>query len=358
MIGLQFYPDKILQALVKELGGIRWSDQHQMAYLPNTKSNLTAVCKQFKGVAWVNFNRFLPNRPLKAGSEKPDLAYFRERKLPEGQRRCPEAYLLKLELKRYAPSTVRTYVLYFEQFINQYSAKELSTINEVDIRLYLQSLVQQGKSDSYINLAINAIKFYYETVLEMPNRYYAIERPRKQQRLPVVICKEEVLAMIACIDNIKHRAIAELLYGSGLRRSELINLKITDVDSKRMVLKIKNSKGNKDRYTLLSHRALGTLRDYYRCYRPKDHLFEGRQGGLYSAQAIVAIIKRAAAKAGIKEKVTPHTLRHSFATHLLEAGVDIRQIQVLLGHQSTKTTEIYTHVATKSLEMIKNPLDS
>ncbi len=346
MIGIKFFPDKLIQSLIKGLPNPKWSQQYNMAYIPNTKGNLGIIFNTFKGTVWINYNRFLTNRPGNTTNETVDVEWFRKRKTIPGHRLCPEAYLLKLELKKYADSTIRTYVSFFEMFINHYKEKELNTINESDIRAFLQKLIHRNVSNSYLNQAINAIKFYYEVVLGMPNRFYEIERPRKEYKLPTVIAKEEVLSIIENTNNIKHRCIVELLYGSGLRRGELLNLKLVDVDSKRMLLRVESSKGNKDRHTLLSHTALEDLRTYYREWKPKKFLFEGRKGGKYSAESVVQIVKKAARKSGIRRAVSPHSLRHSFATHLLESGVDLRQIQVLLGH-----------VATNTFKSIKNPLD-
>lgn len=234
---------------------------------------------------------------------------------------------------------------------------ELLEIDDMMIREYLQVLHQQGKSDSYINQSINAIKFYYEVVLGMPNRFYAIERPRKKKSLPKVISKKEVMGIINNTNNIKHKCIVSLLYSGGLRRGELLNLKITDIDSNRMLVRIENAKGAKDRMTLLSSKLLVDLRKYFIEYQPKYWLFEGASKKQYTATSVAKIIKRAARKAGILRNISPHILRHSFATHLLEAGTDLRYIQSLLGHSSSKTTELYTHVATKAFEKIKNPLD-
>ena len=357
MIGIKFSPDKLIQGLIKGLPNPKWSKEYNMAYIPNTKGNLGIVFNTFKGMVWINYNRFLTNRPLITKNENVDVEWFRKRKTIPEYRLCPEEYLLKLELKRYANSTVRTYVSFFEMFINHYKEKELNTIDESDIRAFLQTLIHRNVSNSYLNQAINAIKFYYEVVLGMPNRFYEIERPRKESKLPTVISKEEVLSIIESTNNIKHRCIVQLLYSSGLRRSELLNLKLIDVDSKRMLLRVEGSKGNKDRYTLLSQTALADLRMYFKEWKPKKYLFEGQTGGKYSAESVVKIVKRASAKSGTKQSVTPHVFRHSFATHLLESGVDLRQIQVLLGHGSSKTTEIYTHVATNTFKNIKNPLD-
>ncbi len=191
----------------------------------------------------------------------------------------------------------------------------------------------------------------------MPNRFYSIDRPRKEKKLPQVISKSEVMKILDNTNNLKHRCIVGLLYSAGLRRNELINLKLSDIDSNRMLIRIESGKGNKDRYSLLSNQILDDLRIYYKKWRPKKYIIEGQYGGQYSGQSIAVIVTKAAKKAGIRIRVTPHMLRHSFATHLLEAGVDLRQIQVLLGHSSSKTTEIYTHVATSTFSSIKNPLD-
>ena len=357
MIGIKFTPDKLIQNLIKGLPDPKWSQQYNMAYIPNTKANLSIVFNTFKGVVWINYNRFLSNKPVNTSNETVDVQWFRKRKTVPEYRLCPEEFLLKLELRRYANSTVKTYVTFFELFINFHKDKELKALDENDIRVFLQHLIQKKHSNSYVNQAINAIKFYYEVVLGMPNRFYEIERPRKESKLPKVISKEEILSIIENTNNIKHRCIVQLLYGSGLRRSELLNLKLDDIDSKRMLVRVVDSKGNKDRLTLLSKTALNDLRKYYTKYEPHIYLFEGKKGIKYSGASVLKIVKTAAEKARIRTTVTPHVLRHSFATHLLESGTDLRQIQVLLGHGSTKTTEIYTHVATNTFESIKNPLD-
>ena len=356
-IGIQFYTDKVIQALLKELPDIKWSNEFNMAYLPNTKSHLDMIFHIFRGVVWVNCNFFFEKDLSKNHNEPVNVEWFRKRKLKDDHRVCPEEYLDKLEIKKYANNTVKSYVSLFEAFINFYCDKELSSINDADIRTYLQKLVQESRSNSYINQSINSIKFYYEIVLGMPNRFYSIDRPRKEKKLPQVISKEEVMKILEHTNNLKHRCIVGLLYSAGLRRNELVNLKLSDIDSSRMLIRIESGKGNKDRYSLLSKQILDDLRVYYKKWKPKKYIVEGQFGGQYSGQSIAAIVTKAAEKAGIRVRVTPHMLRHSFATHLLEAGVDLRQIQVLLGHGSSKTTEIYTHVATSTFSSIKNPLD-
>ena len=194
-------------------------------------------------------------------------------------------------------------------------------------------------------------------VLGGDRKYYNIDRPFKPKKLPVVLSEEEVKRIIQSIDNLKHRCMILLIYSGGLRISELINLKISDIDSKRIMIHIKGAKGKKDRMTLLSEKVLLQLRVYFKEYKPKEYLFEGQAGGIYAARSIQTLFVHACRKAKIIKEATVHTLRHSFATHLLESGTDLRYIQVLLGHESSKTTEIYTHITTKGMDQIKSPLD-
>ncbi|MDP5082078.1 MAG: site-specific integrase [Winogradskyella sp.] len=356
-IGLQFYSDKVLNSLVKDLTDLAYSNAYSMFCLPNTKENLDSIFNLFNGVAWINTNYFFDKSNSKDLDETFDLQWFRKRQKPSNYKTCPESYLDKLEIKRYANNTVRTYVSCFEQFINYYPNKAIDDLNENDVRNYILTLIQKDWSNSYINQSINSIKFYYENVLGMPNRFYKIERPIKEKKLPIILSPSEVKALIDATNNIKHRCIVSLLYSAGLRRSEVINLKPTDIDSARMLIKVNDAKGKKDRLSLLAQSTLQDLRRYYKAYRPQHYLFEGQKNEKYSATSIGQIITKAVAKARIKKHVTAHTLRHSFATHLLENGTDLRYIQLLLGHSSTKTTEIYTHVASNNFISIKNPLD-
>ena len=245
-IGLKFYPDKVVQTVIKRLPNPRWSNTHNMAYINSSPENLDLIYNDFKGVAWINGCYFFDKKYNLKSIQPANINDFRTRKTPKGYLKCPESFLLKLELKHYAFNSCKSYISLFEVFINHHKAKELSLINENDIRLYLQSLVQQNKSDSYINQMINSIKFYYEIVLEMPNRFYKLERPKKKQPLPKVISLEEVKALINVTNNLKHKCINSLLYSAGLRRSEILNLKLEDIDSKRMVITIIDSKINKD----------------------------------------------------------------------------------------------------------------
>jgi len=356
-IGIQYYKDKVVDALLAQMNSINWSEEFGMYYINNNSKNLSRIFKLFKGVAWINLRYFFVNKPVHEGHEKTDLQKYRLRQTTPEFKKCPEAYLKKLEIKKYAQNTCKIYIATFERFINYYPTQDMDTLNEFDINAYIQHLILAKQSDSYINISINAIKFYYELVLNMPNRFYSVERPRLQKTLPQVLDKSEVLSIIRCIKNIKHKCLISLLYSAGLRRNEIIQLKIEDINSQRMMIHIKGAKGKKDRYTILSDVLLKDLRTYYLAYKPQTFLFEGPKGQQYSPTSIRKILNKAVHKAGIRKRVTPHTLRHSFATHLLEDGVDLRYIQTLLGHSSSKTTEIYTHVAKHVLKGIKSPLD-
>lgn len=263
-----------------------------------------------------------------------------------------------LEIKRYSDSTKKMYCLYFKEFILHFKKHKIDELNKDEINDYIIKLIRYKKiSPSQQNQRINAIKFYYEKVLGRTQEYYNIERPRKVHTLPNVLSENEVFSILKATKNIKHKAILATIYSAGLRRGELINLRLQDVSFDNMMLFVRAGKGKKDRTTLLSNSNAIVLKKYMEIYKPNYWLFEGGYRKAYSASSIGSIIKKSAHKAGINKRVTPHMLRHSFATHLLEHGVDIRYIQTFLGHESTKTTEIYTHVCNRFLANIKSPLD-
>ena len=263
----------------------------------------------------------------------------------------------RLIIKRYSQSTVSTYLSCLTHFFNFHKAKDIESLSKQDILYYLESLVKKGYSKSSQNQYINSIKFYYEKFLEREKQYYFIDRPIKDKKLPIVLSKEEVQCLFNQLYNLKHKTILVLIYSCGLRISELINLKINDIDTHRMLIQIRNSKGNKDRQVQLAEQIHQLIKRYNNEYKPKQFLFNGLNSYQYSTASIQKIIKRAAIKAGIRKNVTPHTLRHSFATHLLEDGIDIRYIQTILGHSNIQTTQIYTHFSSRHLKNIKNPTD-
>ena len=304
------------------------------------------------------FSKF--NYQIESKNVNTKVTNKKEKKNYGSERKLPTEYLEKLKLKRYSENTIRTYTAAFTDFINYYAQKDLLEINEQDIKSYLLYLIEKRQvSTSFQNQVINAIKFYYEKVCggkRLP--YITIDRPLKERTLPNVLSEEEIMCIVNCIKNLKHKAIILTIYSAGLRISEVINLKIADIDSSRMAIIIKGAKGKKDRNSLLSEKLLVILRDYFKLYRPKMWLFEGQSGEQYSDSSIQTIFREACYKAKIQKKATVHTLRHSFATHLLERGTDLRYIQELLGHSSSKTTEIYTHITHKGMEQVKSPLDN
>jgi len=265
----------------------------------------------------------------------------------------------KLVAHRYSKSTQSVYMMMFKSFLNYSYPMPLHEITKQHVTWYHQKLInEKGISRSYQNQSINALKFYLEKVLGRDRMYIDLDRPKQVKSLPEVLNMDEVMRIFQACSNLKHKVILLTIYSAGLRVGELLNLKIGDIDSKHMRIWVRQGKGNKDRATTLSSQLLPLLRKYYVQYQPKTYLFEGQSGGQYTSSSIRRVLGRAVNKAGIRKKVRPHTLRHSYATHMLEQGVNLRYIQTLLGHTSPKTTEIYTHVSSRDLEEIKSPLDA
>jgi len=265
---------------------------------------------------------------------------------------------LKLTACRYSDATKRSYLAMFRAFLRHVYPLPLHHIRQQHVQHYHMMLIRERNiSRSYQNMSINAVKFYAEKVLGQDRQYIDLDRPKKIEKLPTVLSIEEVQRILKATHHLKHKAMLTTLYSAGLRMGELLNLQIGDIDSNGMRIWVREGKGVKDRLTVLSPMLLTLLRRYFLKHRPKNYLFEGPGGNAYSASSVRKILKRAVTKARIHKEVRPHTLRHSFATHLLENGTNLRYIQTLLGHTSAKTTEIYTHVSTKALEEIKSPLD-
>lgn len=342
IVKADFAFDEELIALVKTQRGVRWSQTLKCWYFSKADFNLNTFYKNFEGNAFVDYSQL---------KQQSDLIKKTTIKLPK-------EYLEHLVFKRYSQNTVKTYCSCFQKFMTHFMGRDIECLSKEDIKTFLLYLIQEKKiCPSTQNQYINAIKFYYEKVLKQPVMSFAIERPRKKKQLPNVLSKGEVYRLLSKVTNIKHRCILSLIYSAGLRRSELLDLKIHDIDSSRNLVKINGGKGNKDRQSILSEKLLDQLREYFIKYNPKKWLFEGVKEKQYSPSSLSKILSRAAKVAGIQKRVTPHMLRHSFATHLLEQGVSLRHIQVLLGHNSSKTTELYTRVSVQEIGKIKNPLD-
>jgi integrase/recombinase XerD len=270
----------------------------------------------------------------------------------------PPEYIEHLIKQRYSLSTQNNYVAQFKSFLAFITPRSAGDFDEQDIHRYMLHLINSRHvSISTQNQAINAIKFYLEKVKRGDRKVYYLDRPLKEVKLPEVLGCDEVQRILSETKNIKHRCMLMTIYSSGLRISELLNLKREDIDRGRKIILVRGGKGRKDRITILSPVLDDFLSNYCTRYAPDVYLFEGPTKHKYSARSVNKIIKRSAIKAGISKNVSAHTLRHSFATHLLERGTDLRYIQSLLGHESSVTTERYTHITKKGMDGIVSPLD-
>ena len=265
----------------------------------------------------------------------------------------------EMQIRNYSPRTIVTYcklLCHLEKELG----KSLYEITTEDFKSRLHFIItQKGVSTSTVNQLISAFKIFYVDVCQREWEDFRVKRPRREKKLPVVLSLDEVQRLISVTNNIKHRAILMLAYSAGLRLMEVLQIKPKDIDSQRMQIRVIQGKGKKDRYTILSQKTLETLRTYYKLERPTEFLFEpnGNKGKALSETTLNHIVKKSAQKAGIKKDISFHTLRHCFATHLLESGVNIRQIQQFLGHTSLKTTAIYLHVAQINTDSFTSPLD-
>lgn len=331
-IAVYFEKNEALISRIKALEGSRWSQTLGVWHLPDTFENRLKF--QIEAAP--------KNRPS-----------------PEGIRQV-EKFKKWLLSRRYSNRTINTYSEALKSFLTFYNEKPIEAITNDDvIRYNNEYILQNNLSSSYQNQMVNAIKLYFATIVESKIEMDKIHRPKREKVLPNVLSKEEVKLILNAHSNIKHKAMLSLIYACGLRCGELLSLQPVHIDSKRNIIIIKNAKGKKDRIVPLSPKILVMLRDYYVTFKPQTYLFEGNiKGQAYDDRSLQQVMKQALKKAGITKPATLHWLRHSFATHLLESGTDLRYIQELLGHNSSKTTEIYTHVSTKSIQQIKSPFDN
>ena len=262
-----------------------------------------------------------------------------------------------MEQKRYSSSTITTYLSFVRQFFARVSIAPVDITPEVISGYNHQHFIKTRKSYATQNQWINAIKLYLRVNQLNIGSLDDIERPRKQKKLPNVLSKQEVQAILEQTPNLKHRTLLMTIYGAGLRIGEALNLTVHDIRSRESLIYIRGGKGKKDRRVPLSDKLLGMLRTYYKSYRPGHYLFEGVGGGPYSNKSAAQVLGRSVKRAGIQSRVTLHTLRHSYATHLTNSGVNIQYLQEILGHNSPKTTMLYTHLSGKDISQIKSPLD-
>ena len=329
------------------------------------KAELIAPIRQLRGARW--------NPTLKSW-HVPDNKHYRDlfgltnefsvgktvlsRIVPVNQNEL-QRMVEQLKLKGYSNNTLRCYANEFAQYLYFIKDKPARYCDGNVVRDYLLHCIEELRlTESTLHSRISGIKFYYEQVLFQEKIFVEIPRPKKQSKLPKALNVYEVKRILDAAENLKHNTMLKLCYGMGLRLSEIINLKIAHIDSKTMQVLIERGKGKKDRYVNLPASILEQLRSYYLQYKPKEYLFEGQHGGPYSARSIQEVFKKSLTKARITKKVGIHSLRHSYATHLLESGTDIRFIQELLGHNDIKTTLVYTHVSDNSIRKIVSPLDN
>lgn len=344
-IGIDFDYNSEVKNYLKNLEGVRWSQTHKTFYIQFTPENRKILHQYLTAKHWDVEDHELKNQDEKIALKTtlPLAENFVSNSLNEEWSLSIQRFKRWMEQKRLIDNTVKTYVEVTTHFLKYLQRKKQMTITSKLIEAFnYEYIVQPGKSVSYQNQCINGIKKYLE-YKQQPVEFKEIRRPRKEKRLPEILSTEEIKIIMDRTVNLKHKTLLALLYSGGLRIGEAINLKLTDIDSKRMLIHIKLAKGKKDRYTLLSPSFLILLREYYKAYRPQTYLFEGQSGEQYTSSSAQQVLKKSLNLAGIKgRRITLHTLRHSFATHLLESGTDLRYIQSLLGHSSPKTTMIYT----------------
>lgn len=318
-------------ARIKQFEGARWSQSLIAWHLPDTEENRI----RFK------LKPLSHSIPSSEGIEQ------------------IEKFKQWLQSKRYSQSTINTYSEALKSFLVFYRDKAITDINNEDVIIYNnEHILKNNLSASYQNQIVNGIKLFFQTIRDTKMLVDKIHRPKRAKVLPNVLSKEEIKMILNAHSNIKHKMMLSLIYSCGLRCGELLALKPVHIDSNRNIVLLKNAKGKKDRIAPLSPKILEMLREYYKIYKPTTYLFEGTiTGEPYADKSLQQVLKKALQKTNITKPATLHWLRHSFATHLLESGTDLRYIQELLGHNSSKTTEIYTHVSTKSIQQIKSPFD-
>jgi integrase/recombinase XerD len=342
---LRFSFHSKLVALVKSIKNTYWSKTINAWYLKDSQENLDLILSVFKNITAVDTSKISKKILFK-------------RNLTASQKKLLNNFYLFLKGKRYRPSTIQTYTFFVADFINFHSKTSLEELTNRAVELFIETVfMERNYSVSSQRQFISALKIFILFYPHTKINNLVLERPKRSRKLPSVLSQEEVLKIIQCTQNIKHRAILALIYSCGLRISELVNLKLIDFHIERKQLIVKNGKGRKDRYVSLADSFLPLLSNYYHSYKPQIYFVEGKNGGTYSPESVRQFLKKSCLKAQIKKTVTPHTFRHSYATHLLENGVDIRYIQSLLGHAKPETTIIYTHVKRKDLMDIQNPLD-
>jgi site-specific recombinase XerD len=336
VIFIRFDYDAQLVQRVRKLTGVRWSKSQKAWYVKDND----------------HYRQLFKLPPRECGKEA--LAKVSATNRPALQR-----FIDTIRLKGYSPNTENTYRNEFAQLLLLLGDVHVDTLTPERIRSYMLYCTTELKlSEAHLHSRLNAIKFYFEKVLKKESFFVDIPRPKKHSTLPKHISTRDVKKLFEATTNLKHNTMLKMCYGMGLRVSEIVALKVSHVDSGNMQVLIEKAKGKKDRYVNLPESILAQLREYFKEYRPKEYPFEGQYGGQYSIRSAQNVFKNALAKAGINKDTGIHSLRHSYATHLMEAGTDIGHIQKLLGHANITTTLIYAKVTDRDTKKVKSPLDS
>lgn len=370
-IAIFFLYHRSIDIAVRKIKGIKWTQTYKCWYLPLSKGNFVLLYKQLKELGTIQYDElkaYLEKRKQVMAVKAKTISNGKEIKI---RKDVAESYTISndnlklldqtiktLKIKAYSTNTIELYRGELLQIMRLLKDKSLADLTTNQIKSYLLWLLQiKQSSESKVHTTLNALKFCFEQVLYKPKIFIEIPRPKKHWQLPKVHATEQVKRIIQSTNNEKHKTMLMLAYATGLRLQEIINLKIKDINSARMVINVIRGKGKKDRQVVLSEKLLTQLRKYFKLYRPKDWLFEGQTGQQYGYRSLQLVFQQAKEKSGSKIKGGIHTMRHSFATHLLENGTDLRLIQELLGHNSIKTTIRYTHVSKAQIQKIKSPLD-
>ncbi len=336
--------------ILKNLNIFRWSQTLKGWYCPYSEENLNITKTTLLSIAGITID-------VSKMVSKPSQ-YKKERELSEENKVVIRSYVKYLRGKRYSESTVKTYFTFVADFINYIQPKPIDTLTNRDVERFLEDFfIPRAYSISTQRQFISAMKLFSTFFPACKMEGLQLARPKKSKLLPTVLSQQEIIELLRCTINMKHRAILALLYSSGLRIGELINLELRHIDVDRKQLHVKNAKGRKDRYVSIADSFIPILMNYLHSYSPIVYFAEGKPSEKYTAGSVRAFLNRSCKLAKIKKEVTPHSLRHSYATHLLESGTDIRLIQELLGHSKPETTMIYTHVSKKSLVAVRSPLD-
>ncbi len=376
-IGIYCPQNAMLNHYLQKDSGAKWSRTNKCWHVPLSGKNYEQLSKALKGKAILQTDELKEylvqkkkNSPAKINVvEKPvqkspvaaikTINTIEQQSLSKENELAYSEYKNRLLLKAYSPSTIRTYCAEFHIFLQTLKNSSAKELTPAQLQRYILYCINKLKlSENTVHSRMNALKFYYEQVLHKEKMFFDIPRPKKPEILPKVISKERIADLINSIENVKHRTIIMLTYACGLRVSEVVSLKVKHIDGQRRTIFIEKGKGKKDRVLSLNPNMLIMLREYYKQYQPKDYLFEGQfENEHLSERSMQQVMQKAKTKAGIIQDGSMHMLRHSFATHLLDKGIDVVFIQKLLGHNNIKTTLRYLHVTNKDLVNILSPLE-